>query len=442
MCTLQSLPQPSVPSLPTHSRNSSAGAMELPNQDINLRVLIAHSAAAAAASSAPGSPSDSRTPHNPFAGPDLQANDRSAATEEGRGSDVGAATALDKSVEPHHVADVEEAGREVKELLSLVSSSERPGQEGKQTVMEGDSGHLTAQSSATSSFGASSSAMANGGSPDVGHLLASPASSGPVWERAHSAPAMPRFDDVGSPTSHPVRSDSLLSLLGDGTESVLSAPGNVEAPMAAAQAALEAEPIVRPPPHTALASAADDRSGRFQGASSIVSRYVAMFEARQPVISMPAWQRQELRGRSTDLVLRFLNRQRRPRNRPAVDMPGDAAGQGPLASHSPSHHSDSGSDHSGSEDEHDDDHRHGSEDGSTTSEGSRTPPRHRSPLHARSPNERSGTGSPLHPSRLGDANRATTAEKALSRNYCTPYNCSAVCAHANVCELLRVNVRR
>lgn len=386
--------------------------MELPNQDINLRVLIAHSAAAAAACSAPGSPSDSRTPPNPFAGPDAQARDRSAASEEGPGSKAIAAPAAAKVAEPQRLADDEEAGQEVKELLSLVSSSEQVEQRSKQ--MEGDSGHLTAQTSATSSFGASSSAMANGGSPDVGHLLASPASSGPVWERAHSAPALPRFDDVGSPTSHPVRSDSLLSLLGDGAESVLSAPGNVEAPVAAAQAALEADPIVRPPPRTASASAADDRSGRYQGASSIVPRYVAMFEARQPVISMPAWQRQELRGRSTDLVLRFLNRQRRPRNRPAANVPGDAAGQELLVDRFNSHHSDSGSDHSGSEDEHDDDHRHGSEDGSTASEGFRTPSHNRSSMHACSPNERSATGSPLHPSRLGDASRATTAEKAWS----------------------------
>ncbi|BDA49325.1 probable 1-phosphatidylinositol-3-phosphate 5-kinase FAB1C [Coccomyxa sp. Obi] len=412
LASAQSLPMPSVPSLPTHSRNSSAGAVEVPNQDINLRVLIAHSAAAAAASSAPGSPSDSRTPPNPFAGTDPQASDRSAATEEGPGGKAGAAPALAKSVELQPIAGDDEAGREVKELLSLVSSSEQAGQPGNQKGMEGDSGHLTAQTSATSSCGATSSAMANGGSPDVGHLLASPASSGPLWERAHSAPTLPRFDDVGNPTSHPVRSDSLLSLLGDGTESVLSAPGNIEAPVAAAQAALDAEPIVRPPPRTASASAADDLSGRYQGASSIVSRYVSMFEARQPVISMPAWQRQELRGRSTDLVLRFLNRQRRPRTRPAADAPGDAsAGQGPLVDRFHSHHSDSGSDHSGSEDEHDEDHRHGSEDGSTTSEGFRTPPRNRSPLRTRSPNERSGTGSPLHPSRLGDANRATTAEK-------------------------------
>ena len=387
--------------------------MELPNQDINLRVLIAHSAAAAAASSAPGSPSESRTPPNPFAGPDAQACGHGAAAEEEAGSNAVAAPAVANTAEPKRVADDEEAGQEVKELLSLISSSEQAEHRGKQ--MEDDSGHLTAQSSATSSFGMSSSAVANGGSPDVGHLVASPASSGPVWERAHSAPALPRYDDVGSPTSHPVRSDSLLSLLGDGAESVLSAPGNVEAPVAAAQAALQAEPIARPPPRTASASAADDRNGRYQGASSIVSRYVAMFEARQPVISMPAWQRQELRGRSTDLVLRFLNRQRRPRsNRPAADAPGDATGQGLLVDRLHSHHSDSGSDHSGSEDEHEDDNRHGSEDGSTASEGFRTPPRSRSPLRACSPNDRSGTGSPLHPSRLGDASRATIAEKACS----------------------------
>lgn len=407
---MQSLPQPSAPSQPTHSRNSSAGNIEL-TQDLNLRVLIAHSAAAAAASSAPGSPNGTRTPANPFAGPDAQPAKPVVAAKADKASAVSPDAAIEDGL-PH--ASDQEASDEQKQLLNSASGSEQEPQHGMQRGPAADSGHLTAQGSANSSMGVSSSATANGSSVDTGHLLSSPALSGPVWERAHSAPPMPRLEDLGgSPTSHPVRSESLLSLLGDGAESVLSAPGNVETPKAAVEAALAAEPHPRPLPRTASASAADDR-GRFsQSAGSLVSRYVAMFEARQPVISMPSWQRQELRGRSTDLVLRFLNRQRRPRGRArsaAAASPED--GPGRAAAPAQHHHSDS-DEHSGSEDEHEDGKGNASdEDGST---GLRTPPRrHSSPLRGRSPGSCSSTGSPsgtpLHPSRLGDARRATTAE--------------------------------
>lgn len=240
-----------------------------------------------------------------------------------------------------------------------------------------------------------------------------------MWERAHSAPPLPRLEDIGSPTSQPMRSESLLSLLGDGTESVLSAPGNVETPLASASAQLEAESLPRLPPRTGSASAAYERGPFSQGASSIVSRYVAMFEARQPVIIMPRWQRQELRGRSTDLVLRFLNRHRRQRPRPATASPEDAAAG--RAAAAAAHHSDSEEhSHSGSDDDHED--AHDSEDGN--SDGLRTPLRNRSPLHD-TRGSRSSTGSPsgtpLHPSRLGDASRASTAEKVRCHDECTQH---------------------
>ncbi len=413
---MQSLPQPSAPSLPTHSRNSSAGGAEL-TQDLNLRVLIAHAAAAAAASSAPGSPSGVRTPPiNPFGAPAAQASQPFEPSEAGPTDKAGVVPSAAASEDAQPQAAHRDTSEELKELISLVTGSKREGKQAQRPEPAANGGHLTAQTSATSSLGASSSAAANG---DAGHLLlSSPGLSGPVWERAHSAPPMPRLEDmVGSPTSHPVRSESLLSLLGDGADSVLSAPGNVEAPVAAAEAALAAaEPLhPRPPPRTASASAADDHNRFPQGAGSLVSRYVAMFEARQPVISMPAWQRQELRGRSTDLVLRFLNRQRRPRGRaPAAASPEEAASR--SATPAQHHHSDS-DEHSGSDDEPDEgDGNNSDEDGSA---GLRTPPRrHSSPLRGRSPGSRSSTGSPsgtpLHPSRLGDARRATTAENVRS----------------------------
>jgi hypothetical protein len=203
----------------------------------------------------------------------------------------------------------------------------------------------------------------------------------------------------------------------DDVESVLSAPGNVEMPVSAAALALD--------PGTVLRSAAsfvdrgDERNGgggaaaggRYRGgktAGGLVSRYVAMFEpAAQPVISMPSWERSGLRGASTDLVLRFLNRHRRrsraQRGAPAAEDAPSAQPAAPQQQPQQPHSYDSDS---GSEEDADGE-AGASRLYSVNSSPASSPPgsRRPSPLKTRS----SATASP---SRLGDAARAAIAAAA------------------------------
>jgi hypothetical protein len=278
---------------------------------------------------------------------------------------------------------------------------------------EKDGGHvLTAGASShgrsSPASSRSSAAQQASNSADVGHVLACASSNSLVsWERAHSAPILPKLESADQLASHPVRGDA-SSFTGDDVESVLSAPGNVEMPVTAVEAALESDLGLQ-----SLRPAATADPGRSKSAGGLVARYAAMFEAHQPAISLPGWQRQELRGRSsTDFVLRFLNRHRRPRAQksPPASVPEGAAPEGAALAH----HSDS-DENSGSEDEHEDGERDGQRLPDSASEGFRTPPRAHSPTRTRASTGRSGSdGSPSGRSRLGDSSRAAVADYVSS----------------------------
>ena len=206
----------------------------------------------------------------------------------------------------------------------------------------------------------------------------------------------------GAGLLQPRTSAASLAADDDDTESILSAPGNVEMPVSAAALGLGSGGVMRSAssfmdPHGAAGNAA----GRFRDAGAgLVSRYVAMFEAQQPVISMPGWERRPsgLRGASTDLVLRFLNRHRRRRRQ--AGPPHEAAAAPVVQPQQPQPYE--SDDNSGSEEEQEGEQHalHASRDSSpgNSPPGSRRP----SPLkfHA------AGTASP---SRLGNAARAAVA---------------------------------
>lgn len=364
-------------------------------QDLNLRVLIANSAAAAAATSqsAQSSPKKEQAREqepSPFS---------NKAMGDGSAGDAVAQASAEKA-EARASDDSELA-----HLQKLVSSEGGT----KQAEPGPDSGHLLGSSSGRTSPVGISEQPGPDAAQDAGHMLASFSSSTHSWERAHSAPVLPKLGNADLPQSHTVHLvDSMASLAADdGAESVLSAPGNVEMPVTFVQAALEETDL----PLRAAAASVDPSRGKSAGGGGIVSRYVAMFEAHKPAISMPAWQRHELRGRSTDLVLRFLNRHRRPRARqlPPAETPEGAAADGADAA--PTHHHSDSDENSGSEDEEEDGRRvdeHGRAD--SDSEGFRTPPRAHSPVRGRPCSTGSPSGTPVHPSRLGDASRAAVAD--------------------------------
>lgn len=101
------------------------------------------------------------------------------------------------------------------------------------------------------------------------------------------------------------------------------------------------------------------------GGRGLVSRYVAMFEAHRPLLSMPAWDRPSpqaggMRGSATDLMLRFLNRTRTRSGRlvradvtPDAGAAGAVCGQGYGPSYwlaSAEHSAEGGRSRGGSED--------------------------------------------------------------------------------------------
>ena len=157
--------------------------------------------------------------------------------------------------------------------------------------------------------------------------------------------------------------------------------------------------------HTASSGSGSDQAAPPQpGTSSYVSRYVSMIEARNLMISMPAWDRPILRHNSTDLVLRFLNRHRTAR------YARSASPEQPSADAAPSD-SDNSSD---SEDDAEPDPLE--EDRPSAISGTiavSTPPRQLSPPRSRRQSpprslERVLSGA-LKPSPLGDTSRAALA---------------------------------
>lgn len=353
-----------------------------------MRVLIANSAAAAAATShsAHSSPkADAVQGPNPF---------QNTADEPPAAAAAVTAPAEEAAGKAEQEADIDS---ELAHLQKLISE-----EGGKQEQPTSDSGHLLGAVGSGRAFPVGVQRSSHS-AEDAGHMLASQSSKSPSWERAHSVPVLPLVESFGEmPRSHAVHSvESMASLAADDIESVLSAPGNVEKPVTSVEeAALETDALL-----LRGATSGDPCSLK----NGIVSRYVMMFEAHKPAISLPAWQRQELRGHSTDLVLRFLNRHRRPRGRqPPVASPEGAAAADTYSA-PPTHHNSDSDENSGSEDEHDEGTRD-DEHADSDSAGVRTPDIARSPVRGRSCSTGSASGTPVHPSRLGDASRAAVAE--------------------------------
>ena len=244
--------------LATHHSHSHSAPAEL-----DVRVLLAN-----AAKSAPGSPkaaAGAQKPDTPFA-------------EGGQG---GPERALNV---PAAVSTEEDTTKKVSPAVAVVENLNQ--------LLRIVSGELNAERAAGTPKGPEAAAMSAADREAIGHL-ANSISLGPgpeqSPERTFSAPL----------TASPLSRTSPVGRLRpceDDTESIVSAPGNIE--------------------HLRGASSGEssDQGASGQPGASRVSRYVSMIEARNLMISMPAWERPILRHNSTDLVLRFLNRHRRPRH--------------------------------------------------------------------------------------------------------------------------------
>ena len=342
-----------------HSHSRSAPA------ELDVRVLLAN-----AARSAPGSPKAAgggEKQDTPFAGA-VQGDPESAQDGPAASSALHDAS---KGVSPA-VAVVEN----LNQLLRIVS------------------GELSAERAAGTPKGLEVAAMSAADREAIGHLAKSIESRpGPEQspERAFSAPL----------TAPPLSRTSPVGRLGpceDDAESVVSAPGHIEHL------------------HGASSGEGSDQAVPAQPSVSRVSRYMSMIEARNLMISMPAWERPILRHNSTDLVLRFLNRHRRPRHARSAspEQPGADVAR------SDSENS-SDSDDEADLDAPEQERPVARSDNLTIG----TPPRQLSPPRSRrhSPPralERVSSG-PLKPSPLGDTTRAALAAAEVS----APHHASA-----------------
>lgn len=243
--------------LATHHSHSHSAPAEL-----DVRVLLAN-----AARSAPGSPKavgGLQKQDNPFAG------SRGVAPERTDDGTAAASAQHDTERVSPAVAVVEN----LSQLLRIVSG-ELSGEQavGTPKVME-------------------AAAMSAADREAIGHLaksIDSRAAPEQSPERTFSAPLtappLSRMSPVGR-----------LESCEDNTKSTVSAPGNIEHL------------------HGASSGEGSAQAAPTQPSASRVSRHVSMIEARDLMISMPAWERPILRHNSTDLVLHFLNRHRRPRH--------------------------------------------------------------------------------------------------------------------------------
>ena len=333
--------------LATHHSHSHSAPAEL-----DVRVLLAN-----AARSAPGSP-------KAVGGLQKQDTPFAASGEGGPGQAIDGIAAASAQHETERVSPAVAVVENLSQLLRIVS------------------GELSAEQAAGTPKVLEAAAMSAADREAIGHLAKSIGSRpGPEHspERASSAPL----------TAPPLSRTSPVRRLGaceDDTESVVSAPGNIEHL------------------HGASSGEASDRAAPAQPAASRVSRHVSMIEARNLMISMPAWERPILRHNSTDLVLRFLNRHRRPRHARSAS-PEQPGADAPRSDSENSSDSDEDADLDAPEQE-----RAGAGPDSLTV---RTPPRQLSPPRSRrhSPPrslERALSG-PLKPSPLGDTSRAALA---------------------------------
>ena len=334
--------------LATHHSHSHSAPAEL-----DVRVLLANAARSAPAS--PKAAGGGQQQGTPFAGA-VQGGSESA-----QDSPAGASTQHDtsKGVSPA-VAVVEN----LNQLLRIVS------------------GELSAERAAETPKGPEVAAMSAADREAIGHL-AKCIESGPgpeqSPERAFSAPL----------TASPLSRTSPVGRLGpceDDAESIVSAPGNMENL------------------HGASSGEGSDQAVPAQPSASRVSRYMSMIEAHNLMISMPAWERPILRQSSTDLVLRFLNRHRRP-HRARSASPEQPGADVARSDSENSSDSDDDADPDAPEQE-----RPGARSDNLTIS---TPPRQLSPPRSRrhSPPrtlERVSSG-PLKPSPLGDTSRAALA---------------------------------
>lgn len=352
--------------LPTqHSHGHSAPA------ELDVRVLLAN-----AARSAPSSPKAEKTAAAPKqASPFAEDGDGTPEREQERLSIIEAQRSTQED-EASEAAAVEN----LTQLLSIVSSE------------------LSADRAAASPKCLEAAAMSAADRETMGALARSIGSGlnlqgqGQGPERAHCAPltAQPltsRASGGGRLSSLPSEEDM---------ESVVSAPGTMEGLHAARSGDETSSPEPARP-----------------STSSRVSRYVSLIESRNLMISMPAWERPMLRHNSTDLVLRFLNRHRRPRHARSAspEQPGAELAR-----------SDSG-ESSDSEDEAEADPL---ADAPLAKEGQgaisdslavSTPPRMLSPPRSRRESPPKGVervlSGPLRPSPLGDTSRAALADSAV-----------------------------
>ena len=339
----------------SHSHSHSAPA------ELDVRVLLAN-----AARSAPGSPKaagGAQKPDTPFAGA-VQ-----GALQGAQDSTAAASTQqhASKGVSPA-VAVVEN----LNQLLRIVS------------------GELNAERAAGTPKGPEAAAMSAADREAIGHL-ANSVNPGPGPDQSPertlsaplNAPPLSRTSPVGR-----------LRPCEDDTESIVSAPGNIEHI------------------HGASSGENSDQGAPARPGTSRVSRHVSMIEARNLMISMPAWERPILRHNSTDLVLRFLNRHRRPRHARSAspEQPGDDVAR------SDSENS------SDSDDDADLDAPEQEQPGARSETlNISTPPRQLSPPRSRRQSppktlERVFSG-PLKPSPLGDTSRAAL----VASEVCLPF---------------------
>ena len=257
------------------------------------------------------------------------------------------------------------------------------------------SGELNGERAGGTPKGAEAAAMSAADREAIGHLGNSiDPGSGPEQspERTFSAPLTAPPLSRTSPAGR-------LRPCEDDTESIVSAPGNIEHL------------------HGASSGENSDQGAPAQPGASRVSRYVSMVEARNLMISMPAWERPILRHNSTDLVLRFLNRHRRPRHARSAspEQPGADVAR------SDSENS------SDSDDDADLDAPEQEQPGiASDAPNISTPPRQLSPPRSRRQSppkslERVSSG-PLKPSPLGDTSRAALAASEVWSSHHT--NCS------------------
>ncbi len=157
------------------------------------------------------------------------------------------------------------------------------------------SGELSAERTSGTPKGLEAAAMSAADREAIGNLAKSLGSRGDLQQdlkhaftASLTAPQLSRTSPAGRLGSLPQEDD---------TASIASAPSTMENL------------------HTASSGNGLDQAAPARpGTSSHVSHYVSMIEARNLMISMPAWDRPILRHNSTDLVLRFLNRHRSARH--------------------------------------------------------------------------------------------------------------------------------